>query len=87
MPSVEHTDTSRIVIVEVEQQIIGILVDSVAEVVNLTQSQIETPPSLGKEGETAKYIQGVYSKDDTILIFVDVNKLLTLQELGEIASF
>lgn len=88
LPQIEPTDSSRIVIIEVEQQIIGILVDSVAEVVNLIQSEIETAPSLGKEdSESSKYIQGVYSKDDMILIFVDVNKLLSSQELGDNSDF
>ena len=40
----EITDNSRIVIIEADKQVVGILVDSVAEVVYLRQSEIETAP-------------------------------------------
>ncbi|MEE8321700.1 MAG: chemotaxis protein CheW [Gammaproteobacteria bacterium] len=84
----EADDSTRIVIIEVEEQVIGILVDSVAEVVNLSESQIEKAPNLGNENtESAKYIQGVHSRDDDILILIDVNKLLSDSEWEEVAGF
>ena len=84
----EADDSTRIVIIEVEEQVIGILVDSVAEVVNLSESQIEKAPNLGNENtESAKYIQGVHSRDDDILILIDVNKLLSDSEWSEVAGF
>lgn len=43
----EITDNSRIVIIEADKQVVGILVDSVAEVVYLRQSEIETAPNVG----------------------------------------
>ena len=81
---VEADDATRIVIIETEGHIIGVLVDSVAEVVNLQSSEIETPPNVGNN-ESARYIQGVYSRDGEILILVDVNKLLTTEEWGDVS--
>ncbi len=81
----EHDDSTRVVIIETENIIVGILVDSVAEVVNLRASEIEVAPNVGNE-ESSKYIQGVYSQEDGILILVDLNKLLNQEEWGEIAS-
>ncbi len=75
----EITDTSRVIITEAEKQVVGILVDSVAEVVYLHQSEIEAPPKVGNSGN-AKFIQGVCLKDDQLLILVDLNKLLTRGE-------
>lgn len=83
----EPDDSSRIVIVEVDSQVIGILVDSVAEVVNIRASEIETAPNLGEDHDSSRYIQGVYSEDDQILILVDMNKLLTEQELDAVSGF
>ncbi len=80
LPDKEHDDLSRIVIVEAAGQIVGILVDSVAEVVYLRSSQIDHAPNVGAE-DGAKYIQGVYSRDDELLILVDLNKLITPEEL------
>lgn len=83
----ESDDSSRIVIVEVENQVIGILVDSVAEVVNIRASDIETAPNLGEDNDGSRYIQGVYSEDEQIVILVDMNKLLTYQELDAVSGF
>ena len=85
LPPRESTPLTRIIVIEAQQQIIGILVDSVAEVVDIEVSEIETAPSVGNE-ETARYIDGVVSRDEKLLILVDLNKLLTEAELGEIAS-
>ncbi|MGX2041262.1 chemotaxis protein CheW [Methylocaldum sp. MU1018] len=71
----EPDDASRIVIIEAEDQVIGILVDSVAEVVELRGSEIESAPSVGNE-ESARYIQGVTSHGGELLILVDLNQFL-----------
>lgn len=82
MPT-EVTDNSRIVIIEAEKQVIGILVDSVAEVVYLKKSEIEDAPNVGTE-ESSQFIQGVTNRDDGLLILVDLNKLLSDEEWDEL---
>lgn len=84
--SAEVTDNSRIVIIEAEKQVIGILVDSVAEVVYLRSSEIDSAPNIGTE-ESAKFIQGVSNRDDELLILVDLNKLLSDEEWDELSNF
>lgn len=79
----EVTDNTRIVIIETERHVIGILVDSVAEVVYLRQSEIEVAPNVGNE-ESAKFIQGVCHKNDELLILIDLNKLLSNEEWSEL---
>lgn len=81
----EVSDNTRIVIIESEQQVVGILVDSVAEVVYLKSSEIDSAPNVGTE-ESAKFIQGVSNRDGELLILVDLNKLLTDEEWDEISS-
>lgn len=85
LESTEITDQSRIVIIEIEKQVIGILVDSVAEVVYLKQSEIDAAPNVGTE-ESARFIQGVANKEGDLLILVDLNKLLNEDEWDEIKS-
>lgn len=85
LPQRQSTPMTRIIVIEAQQQIIGILVDSVAEVVDIDVAEIETAPNVGNE-ETARYIDGVVSRDDRLLILVDLNKLLTEAELGKVAS-
>ena len=81
----EMDDSTRIVIIESENQVVGILVDSVAEVVDLRASEIETAPNVGTD-ESSKYIQGVSSQRQELLILVDVDKLLTDDEWQEVGS-
>ena len=81
----EASDETRIVIVEADNNVVGILVDSVAAVVDLRESEVETAPNVGND-ESSKYIQGVSSQGDGLLILVDVNKLLSDEEWQEVAS-
>lgn len=81
----DSTPLTRIVVIEAQQQIIGILVDSVAEVVDIDLADIELAPNVGNR-ESARYIDGVVSRGDTLLILVDLDKLLTEEELGEVAN-
>lgn len=80
----EITDNTRIIVIESERQVIGILVDSVAEVVYLRSSEIDTTPSVGTD-ESAKFIQGVSNREGKLLILVDLNKLLSEDEWDEMA--
>lgn len=86
LDSAEVTDNSRIVIIEGEGQVVGILVDSVAEVVELRESEIDVAPNVGNE-ETARYIQGVHTRKGNLLIVVDINKLLSDEEWADVGSF
>lgn len=79
----EVTDNTRIVIIEAESHVVGIMVDSVAEVVYLRQSEIETAPNVGND-ENAKFIQGVCHKNEELLILIELDKLLTEDEWAEI---
>jgi len=74
------------VVIESNQHIVGILVDSVAEVLNLHPSEIEPAPKIGNV-ESSKYIQGVYSREDDILILVDPSGILDEQSWHEAAGY
>ena len=81
----EVNDNTRIVIIEADKHVVGILVDSVAEVVYLRQSEIETAPNVGND-DSAKFIQGVCHKNDELLILIELDKLLTDEEWNEVES-
>jgi purine-binding chemotaxis protein CheW len=84
MPS-EVSENSRIVIIEAEKQVIGILVDGVAEVVYLRSSEIDMAPNVGTD-ESAKFIQGVSNREGELLILVDLNKFLSDEEWDELSG-
>jgi purine-binding chemotaxis protein CheW len=85
LSAAEITEQTRIVIIEAGKYVIGILVDAVAEVVYLRQSEIETAPNVGN-AESAKFIQGVCHKNNQLLILVELAKLLTDEEWAEMSD-
>ena len=85
LQSADITDSTRIMIIESEKQVIGILVDSVAEVVDLNTADIDETPNVGTE-ESAKFICGVCNRENELLILIDLNKLLSEEEWQEVAN-
>ena len=86
LPPKEMDDSTRIVIIEAENQTVGIVVDSVSEVVDVYANEIETAPNVGND-ETARYIEGVVSRSEELLILVDLNKLLSDDEWADMSAF
>ncbi len=82
----EISDHSRIVVLEIDNQVIGVLVDSVAEVVYLKQSEIESAPNVGNE-ESARFIQGVCNKNGELIILVEFEKILSDEEWADMRGF
>jgi len=80
-----NDESSRIIIVEVNGNVIGMLVDSVAEVVYLHQSEIDSAPNVNND-EGSHFIQGVCNRNSQLLILVDVDKLLT-EEVADFSEF
>jgi purine-binding chemotaxis protein CheW len=86
LPSADTDDSSRIIVIESEKQVVGMLVDAVAEVVDLREDEIDVAPNVGNE-ESSRYIQGVATRENNLLILVDLNKLLTDEEWAEIGMY
>lgn len=74
----EHGEDTRIIIVEVNGQTVGIIVDAVNEVVRMPGSSVEPPPPVFILD--AKYIYGVGKLEDRLLILLDIDNILTSQE-------
>jgi purine-binding chemotaxis protein CheW len=79
-------EQARIVIVEVDAQVVGMLVDSVADVTYLKQSEIETTPNIGNE-ETSKFIQGVCNKDEELLILIELERMIDTSPVVDVVGF
>ncbi len=79
LPEAERTDESRIIIVEVEERMVGLIVDSVREVLSLSNQQIQEAPNQ-VAGEKTDLITGVGKVDDRMLIILDLDRILTSEE-------
>lgn len=85
LDELEITDDTRIVILEASTQVVGILVDSVDEVITLKASDVDITPNVGNE-ETAKFIDGVTNKKGELLILLDSEKILNDEEWSDLSN-
>jgi len=83
MEASQVTSESRSVVVEVEGQTVGIIVDEVSEVLRLSQDNIEPPPAV-IGGITAEYLTGVGKLEDRLLILLDMDKIFSEGEKAEL---
>lgn len=82
----ETDESSRIVIIDVQGQVIGMLVDSVAEVVDLKESDIESAPDVGNE-DSSKFILGITNFNQELLILIDLDKMLDDEVASDLGLF
>jgi purine-binding chemotaxis protein CheW len=75
LPPQENTDDTRIIIVKVEEIVVGMIVDSVTEVTAIQGDQIESPNSVAGE-VAANYLSGVGKKDDRLLILLSLEDII-----------
>ena len=80
---------SCIVIIEVQheevQQVIGVLVDAVNEVLEIAADQIEPVPSFGTKIRT-DFIEGMGKVDQKFVIILNVNQVLSVDEMAELVQ-
>ncbi|MFN0300319.1 MAG: chemotaxis protein CheW [Burkholderiales bacterium] len=70
-----------VIILNIGNRVVGIVVDSVSEVMELDPEQIRATPDLGTAVDTT-YIRGLTSKDERMLIVLDIEKLMTSRDMG-----
>ena len=85
MEELEYTERTSIIVVEVRGQTgnipIGIVVDSVSEVVNIKGEDIEDTPTFGTRLDT-DYILGMAKTEGGVKILLDIDRVLSASELG-----
>lgn len=83
MPKAEETVNTNIIIMEItlddEPTVVGALVDSVQEVLDMEHDQIESPPRFGTRLGT-EFIKGMGKRDDRFIIILDIDKVFSIDE-------
>jgi purine-binding chemotaxis protein CheW len=83
LPWQEYSDKARILVVEVEDQTVGMIVDSVLEIAWLPTSSIKPPPEMVAE-ISGVYLTGLARLDDRLIIILNLNRVLTTEEIEEL---
>ena len=84
LPEAEYTQRTCIIVVQVQKDssnmLMGIVVDSVAEVLNLMTADIEDTPNFG-QGVATPYLLGMAKIKGRVKLLLDIDEVLTSQEL------
>ena len=82
----DHDKHTRIIVIEINNMIVGFVVDSVSEVLRIPASTVEPPPPV-VSGLESEYISGVGKLEDRLLILLDLNTLLSGEDRDLLGSF
>jgi len=74
---------NRILVVELQGKLVGLIVNAASEVLKIPPSEIEAPGSVFAEGESS-YVTGVGKLKGRLIILLDVSKLLHQQEVKKL---
>jgi purine-binding chemotaxis protein CheW len=76
-----YDDLTVVIILSIAGKVIGMVVDSVSDVITLTPEQIKPAPEMGTAIDT-DYIIALGTIDERMLILVDISKLMSCAEIG-----
>ena len=84
LASAPRSDKTRIIVVEVEDNTVGMIVDEVAEVLRLSTESIDSTPELITTEVHQKYLKGVGKLGERLLILIELAEVLSHEEVEEV---
>ena len=81
----EYSDRTCIIVIDIKDISIGLIVDSVSEVITIPNQDIVEPPQMNK-GFQNRYIKGIGKTGNDVKILLDCEKLLTEDELEDLGN-
>lgn len=81
----EYNDRTCIVVIDIEDVSIGLIVDSVSEVLDIKDENIVPPPSY-KTGFQNRYIKGIGKMSESVVLLLDCQKIISPDDLDSIRS-
>lgn len=85
MQSIEQTDETCIIVVQVRNVKMGIVVDKVSEVSNIESENIEAPPSFGADVDT-NFILGIGKSQGRVKLLLDIDRVLSTADVAEVGA-
>ncbi|MEP6823360.1 MAG: chemotaxis protein CheW [Ramlibacter sp.] len=86
LPHSDYDEFTVVIIMNVAQRLVGVVVDSVSDVVSLAAQDIRPTPEFASETFDSRYITGLATIDEAMLILLDIEKLLTSAEMALVDS-
>lgn len=76
----EYNDRTCIIVVDVKSTVVGLIVEKIAEVVEIQEENILPPPSISRVRGQNKYVYGIGKVGDTVKLLLDPERLLNDEE-------
>jgi len=86
METIETNGETCIIVVQAEDIEMGIVVDRVSEVIDIPTSAIQPPPAFGNKRISISYLLGIGKTEETIKLWLNIDKVLSRAELGQISQ-
>ena len=83
LEQLDYTEVTRVIVVEVDGKSIGMVVDSVSNVIKIPQDEIEPPPQLVGE-LSGEYLRGIGKLGEKLIVLISIDKILTTDEKIEL---
>jgi len=80
LPETTYTSFHAIIVMEVSGRVMGIIVDEISDVVDLFPEEVQAASSL-PPGVQAEYMKGIGKKESELIVLLDVDRLLSPEEL------
>ena len=81
MKTVEHDNKTRIVVVDVNSETVGLVVDGVSEVLRVHAGSLEEAPRLVAGRDSEEYIKSIVKLENRMLIYLDLEKIIASSRL------
>lgn len=82
MESVDYTKMTVIIVVEVNERVMGMIVDTVSDVMNIAAKDVQPVPEFGSDVDVG-FISGIGNYEDTLVTFLDIDKVLSVKEIDQ----
>jgi purine-binding chemotaxis protein CheW len=83
MPTIEYTTFTVIIVVVVRDKIIGLVVDSVSDVLNIERKDIQPAPQFGAKVDVS-FVDGIGRSNDKLVAILDMDRLLTDKDTHDV---
>jgi len=80
LPEITYTSFHSIMVMEISGRVMGVIVDEISDVVELFPEEVQATSNL-PPGVQAEYIKGIGKKEYELIILLDVDRLLSPEEL------
>lgn len=81
-PPFEYNDRTCIIVVDIKSMVVGLIVEKIAEVVEIKEDNILPPPAIGRADKAHhKYVYGIGKVGDSVKLLLDPDKLLNDEDL------